>query len=172
MNSSPPPSPPHHGPGDAPQAAAPAHNGHDRHNDDLGFQLPAPARLSPGRVAGALAVGVAVLGGAFVLGYLPRHHARAELEGSTERTQNGPLRVQVVTPKARPSDRPLSLPGSVQPLEQTVLYPRANGYIRKWNVDIGDRVKEGDVLAVIDTPEVDQQIAQARAQLLQASAAP
>ncbi|RYE82644.1 MAG: efflux RND transporter periplasmic adaptor subunit, partial [Myxococcales bacterium] len=93
-----------------------------------------------------------------------------QLQGSVDRANQGPLRVQVVAPKAKPGDRSLTLPGSVQALEQTVLYPRANGYLRKWNVDIGDRVAEGAVLAEIDTPEIDQQLAQARAQQLQASA--
>jgi len=62
------------------------------------------------------------------------------------------------------------LPGSVRALEETVIYPRSSGYVRKWHFDIGDKVKEGDLLAEIDTPEVDQQIAQARAQLSQAEA--
>ncbi len=59
------------------------------------------------------------------------------------------------------------LPGSVQPLQETTLYPRASGYVRKWKVDIGDRVKSGQILAEIDTPELDQQIKQARAQIEQ-----
>ncbi|GAC1351432.1 MAG: efflux RND transporter periplasmic adaptor subunit [Polyangiales bacterium] len=63
------------------------------------------------------------------------------------------------------------LPGSVQPLEETIVYSRASGYLRKWLVDIGDKVKPGEVLAEIDTPEVDQQLNQARAQLVQAQAA-
>jgi RND family efflux transporter MFP subunit len=62
------------------------------------------------------------------------------------------------------------LPGSVRALEETVLYPRASGYIRKWYFDIGEKVKEGELLAEIDNPEVEQQIAQARAQLSQAEA--
>jgi RND family efflux transporter MFP subunit len=80
------------------------------------------------------------------------------------------LRVQVVAPTVVSSDRALSLPGSVQALEETTLYPRANGYVRKWHVDLGDRVAEGDLLAEIDTPEIDQQLLQARAQLAQADA--
>ena len=50
-----------------------------------------------------------------------------------------------------------------------MLYPRASGYVRRWHVDIGDKVKEGQLLAEIDTPELDQQLAQARAQLAQAA---
>ncbi len=70
-----------------------------------------------------------------------------------------------MTPKAGSSDRAIALPGSVQPLEETVIYARASGYVRKWYVDIGDKVKEGQLLAEIDTPELDQELDQARAQL-------
>src|SRR5262249_37126981 len=69
------------------------------------------------------------------------------------------------------SDRALVLPGNVEPLEETTIYPRAAGYIRRWLVDIGDDMKEGQLLAEIETPEVDQELAQARAQLAQAEAA-
>src|SRR5262249_30534548 len=77
-------------------------------------------------------------------------------------------RVEAISAKSASSDRAISLPGSVQPLQETVIYPRTSGYVRAWNVDLGDKVKEGQLLAVIDAPEVDQQIAQARAQLAQA----
>jgi RND family efflux transporter MFP subunit len=78
--------------------------------------------------------------------------------------------VQVLTPKVKSSDRSLALPGSVQPLEETVVYPRSSGYVSKWLVDIGDKVEAGTLLAEIDTPEIDQQLDQARAQLVQAQA--
>jgi RND family efflux transporter MFP subunit len=58
----------------------------------------------------------------------------------------------------------------VQPLEETTVYARASGYVRKWHADIGDKVKEGQLLAELDTPELDQELDQARAQLLQAQA--
>ena len=50
------------------------------------------------------------------------------------------------------------------------MYPRASGYVHKWHVDLGDKVQEGDLLAEIDTPDLDQQLTQARAQLAQAEA--
>src|SRR5208283_5339279 len=80
------------------------------------------------------------------------------------------MAVETVTPKAGSSDRALLLPGSVQPLEETTVYARASGYVRKWYADIGDKVKDGQVLAELDTPELDQELDQARAQLLQAQA--
>jgi RND family efflux transporter MFP subunit len=134
-------------------------------NDDLGFELPAPVKSSRTRVVAVLAV---VVAGAFVIGYTQHHKA----SGATPTTSDaaGSVRVEVVTAKTLSSDRALSLPGIVKPLEETKIYPRASGYVRKWLVDIGDKVKEGQLLAQIDTPELDAQIAQARAQLASAKA--
>lgn len=138
--------------------------------DDLGFALPEPRRLSPGRAVVIGGVALAVLGGAFLLAWLPKRAAQHELATSTKTAEVALLRVQVVRPKVTSSDRSLALPGSVQALEETVVYPRSNGYVRRWLVDIGDKVKEGAILADIDQPEIDQQLDQARAQLVQAQA--
>jgi RND family efflux transporter MFP subunit len=144
--------------------------GREGRADDLGFDLPPPAAPSRARVAAGLLALLALLGAAFAVGWLPRHRARGELVAETRSAGEGTLRVQVVKPALKSSDRAFALPGSVQALEETVLYPRANGYVRSWKADIGDRVAEGAVLAEIDVPEVDQQLAQARAQLAQAEA--
>jgi membrane fusion protein, multidrug efflux system len=138
--------------------------------DDLGFDLPPPARPSRARLAAALFAGLALLAAAFVMGWLPRHRAKAELVSESKAVGLGPLRVQIVRPSVRASDRELTLPGSVQALEETVIYSRSSGYVRSWKVDMGDTVAEGALLAEIDAPEVDQQLAQARAQLAQADA--
>jgi RND family efflux transporter MFP subunit len=139
--------------------------------DDLGFDLPEAARLSKTRAVVAVGLGIAVLGGAFAMGYAPRRRARAELAESARGAEASRLKVEVVSPKLGASNRALSLPGSVQPLMETTLSARANGYVRRWLVDIGDRVVDGQMLAELDTPELDQQIEQARAQLVQAQAA-
>jgi RND family efflux transporter MFP subunit len=135
-------------------------------NEELGFELPAPAKSSRTRV---LAVLVVVVGGAFVIGYTQHHRARGATPMSAE--SSGAVRVDVIKAKAIDSNLALELPGVVKPLEETKIFPRTSGYVRKWNVDIGDKVKEGQLLAEIDTPELDAQIAQARAQLAQAQAA-
>ncbi|WP_438027814.1 efflux RND transporter periplasmic adaptor subunit [Sorangium sp. So ce233] len=138
--------------------------------DDLGFQLPPPAVMTRTRGV-ALGVGVlVVLGAAFASSYLPRRSARAALEEGVRAGEGAAPRVAVIAAQPVSSDRALVLPGSVQPLEETVVYPRVSGYVRKWLVDIGDKVEEGQVLAEIDTPELDQELAQARAQLVQANA--
>jgi membrane fusion protein (multidrug efflux system) len=138
--------------------------------DDLGFDLPAPAVLTRSRALVIGATALVLLGAAFASVYVPGRAARASLEASTLSAERGDLRVEVVVPKAGASDRAIVLPGSVQPLEETTLYARASGFTRRWLVDIGDKVTEGQLLAEIETPELDQEQAQARAQLAQAAA--
>lgn len=76
--------------------------------------------------------------------------------------------VRVAKPQQAPTEVTLTVPGSVRPRERVVLYARTNGFLSKWLVDMGDRVKEGQVLARIDTPEVSANMAQAKARLTQA----
>jgi RND family efflux transporter MFP subunit len=78
--------------------------------------------------------------------------------------------VAVVTPTAKTSDRTLTLPGTLQAWYAAQIFSRAPGYLRIWYDDIGARVKAGQVLAIIDTPELDAQIVQARADLASAQA--
>ncbi|MDI1483835.1 efflux RND transporter periplasmic adaptor subunit [Polyangium sp. y55x31] len=139
--------------------------------DDLGFDLPQPAALSRTQVFAACTALVLVLGGVFAVTYLPRRSARAALEAGVKAAETTAPRVEVVAPKVTSSDRSLVLPGSIRPLEETVVYPRVSGYVRKWNVDIGDKVEEGQVLAEIDTPELDRELMQASAEVTQAKAA-
>jgi RND family efflux transporter MFP subunit len=133
--------------------------------EDLGFELPEPARSSRVTVVTVL---VLLVGGAFAFGYLQRKKTHG-LPAVTYGT-NGPTRVEVMKPAVLSSDQALSLPGTVRPLEEAKIYSRSSGYVRRWLVDIGDKVKEGQLLAEIDTPELDAQLAQARAQLLSARA--
>ena len=79
--------------------------------------------------------------------------------------------VAVVSPSAGKSEAPLSLPAELRALNDSAIYARANGYVKRWLVDIGTVVKEGQVLAEIDTPEVSQQLLQSRAELVRAEAA-
>ncbi|HWZ87489.1 MAG TPA: efflux RND transporter periplasmic adaptor subunit, partial [Polyangiaceae bacterium] len=138
--------------------------------DDLGFDLPEPATVSKSRIVTLGVIAIGVLGAAFLFGYLPKHHAQTALVESSKAESEDSLRVEVVTPKTLTSDHAIVLTGSIRALEETVIYPRADGYIKAWLVDIGDKVKEGQTLAVIETPELDQQLDQARAQLAQAQA--
>ena len=73
------------------------------------------------------------------------------------------LEVNVVNAQRDRKPKELILPGTFQAFQETTIYPRANGYVKSWKADIGDNVKEGQLLAEIETPEVDQQLAQAKA---------
>jgi RND family efflux transporter MFP subunit len=78
--------------------------------------------------------------------------------------------VSVIAPKVTPGGEEIALPGNVQAFIDTPVWARASGYLKAWYVDIGGRVKQGQLLAEIETPEVDQQLLQARAQLQTADA--
>ena len=71
--------------------------------------------------------------------------------------------VSTVLPTRGEGDNALVLPGSVQAYNSAAIYARTNGYVRRWLADIGDHVREGQALAILDAPEVDQQLAQAQA---------
>lgn len=133
--------------------------------DDLGFELPPAAKSSRAFV---VVMVVLLAGGLFAFGYFRRNNAHRGVPITA--TETGAIRVEVIAPKELTSDRALALPGVVRPLEEAKLYSRSQGFVRKWLVDIGDKVKEGQLLAEIDTPELDAQLAQARAQLASARA--
>ena len=78
--------------------------------------------------------------------------------------------VSVVSPKQTAPAEEIILPGNVEPYISSPIYSRTNGYLKKWYVDIGARVKQGQLLAVIDTPEVDQQLQQSLSNLNTAKA--
>ncbi|HWT96401.1 MAG TPA: efflux RND transporter periplasmic adaptor subunit [Terriglobales bacterium] len=111
---------------------------------------------------------VVVVGGLVTSGLLSRRDARAALETATE-TAAVPTVVSI-HPKAAAAFEEVVLPGQVVGLSETPVYARTNGYIRSWSADIGTHVKAGDVLAVIDSPEVDQQLNQAEGDLAEAKA--
>ena len=79
--------------------------------------------------------------------------------------------VHVVQPRPGPSQGHLSLPGTVSAFATGTLFARASGYITAWHKDIGARVRKGDVLAEISAPDLDQQLAEAKAQIVQLQAA-
>lgn len=143
---------------------------HPEAHDELEFELPIAKKVSGGRITVIVGGVVVLLVLAFVVGFLPRFTKKHELtEGAAEAERATP-RVAIVQAKMLTSDRALELPAVVQALEETTLYPRSAGYVRRWLVDIGDHVKEGQLLAEIDTPEIDAQLEQARADLAQAEA--
>lgn len=117
-----------------------------------------PAR--PWWIALLAVVTVAAL---FLSGILPRVKARATL--SRETKELAIPTVLVVQPKRSAPAQELVLPANVQAYVDAPIYARTNGYLKRWYVDIGAHVKQGQLLAEIDTPEVDPQLRQAKADL-------
>jgi RND family efflux transporter MFP subunit len=95
---------------------------------------------------------------------------KAEKSLRAETTQVALTSVSVALPKPATPAAEIILPGNVQPYITSPIYSRTNGYLKKWYFDIGAQVKKGQLLAVIETPEVDQQLQQARSNLLTAQA--
>jgi len=89
---------------------------------------------------------------------------RAHGEQQQFAKETNQLAVNVIDAQRDLKPKELILPGTFQAIKQTTIYPRSNGYVESWKVDIGDNVQAGQLLAEIATPEVDQQLAQARAQ--------
>nr|MBP8021730.1 biotin/lipoyl-binding protein [Limnohabitans sp.] len=73
--------------------------------------------------------------------------------------------VNIITPAVSPASPSMDLPGRIEAYSKAPLYARISGYLKTWKADIGTSVKAGQLLAEIDTPDVDQQILQAKAEL-------
>jgi membrane fusion protein, multidrug efflux system len=106
----------------------------------------------------------------FLVGFVPRWHARRALAAATASAAGSAPQVAVVHPRMESGRQTFSLPGNIQALETTAVYARATGYVRRWLVDIGDHVTEGQLLAELDTPDLDQQLENARKLLNQTRA--
>ena len=121
------------------------------------------AKGSKGKhLAAGIVVSLAVVG-ALTSGILPRLTARTTLRKDT--AQMALPTVAVVRPERTAEAEEVVLPANVQAYISAPIYARTNGYLKKWYADIGAHVKEGQLLAEIETPEVDQQLQQARADL-------
>ncbi|HEX3972878.1 MAG TPA: efflux RND transporter periplasmic adaptor subunit [Stellaceae bacterium] len=111
---------------------------------------------------------LAVLLIAIFFGIHGRVRAEADLAQATENAAT-PI-VNVTHPEGNAPNQEIALPGNVQAFSDTPIYARTSGYLKHWYFDIGAHVKQGDLLAEIDTPEVDDQLQQARADLATAQA--
>jgi RND family efflux transporter MFP subunit len=107
----------------------------------------------------------AVLG---VLGVLHRVHANTELEHYTSATAAPPVALEL--PVMQQTAQEIVIPGNMQAFTEAPIYARTTGYVKAWYHDIGSHVRKGDLLAVIETPELDQQLSQANADLATAEA--
>jgi len=142
------------------------HQGNGAHDEDAQDRKVKPRKpLHPplrniavwGPIAAVTFVAILV-----ILGAWHRVSQRREEKDFVQRTTQ--LQVNVATAQRDAKPKELVLPGTFDAFNQTTIFPRSNGYVKSWKVDIGDNVKAGQLLAEIEEPEVDQQLAQARAQ--------
>jgi RND family efflux transporter MFP subunit len=106
----------------------------------------------------------------FALGYMPKVQRSRELNTAANEAGSARPRVTAVQVRQPAASSELVLPGNTQAIDEVPIHARAEGYLRRRLVDIGDRVKAGQLLAEIETPELDQQISQAQAAAEQARA--
>jgi len=114
-------------------------------------------------IVAVIALGIGIYGGI-------RERAAAEVTLSHVTNMSAVPFVAVIQPQSGAPEEQLVLPGSTQPFTDTPIYARTSGYLRRWYFDIGARVRRGDLLAEIDTPEVGEQLLKARADLATAEA--
>ena len=124
--------------------------------------------LSTGRAVLLVLIGLVLAVVLAVLGIVPRLRAQQRLQNQT--SANAPPDVIVAKPTVGKPEDTLLLPGALQAYKDSPIYARSSGYLSHWYADIGAHVKEGQLLAVIESPEVDQQLAQAKANLATAQA--
>jgi RND family efflux transporter MFP subunit len=126
---------------------------------------------SPKRFATLLVILVILLAAAIAAGLMRRSTHDKALAVSSDEAANRAPTVNVARVHAAPATTVLELPGDTLPLAETAIHARVDGYLKRRLVDIGDRVKKDQLLAEIESPELDQQIAQARATLQQSRSA-
>jgi len=108
---------------------------------------------------------------AFISGYMPLQKRRNLIEGEAREQQRALTRVEVMEVGRSAAKSVIELPGSIQAITEAPILARADGYLQRRMVDIGDRVRTGQPVAEIDAPEMDEQVRQAQASLQQAKAA-
>lgn len=134
---------------------------------ERGSHEPPHVNLSPRKVLWLgliLLVAFAII---FVIGYLPRLRNSRTTKAESQREQTAEPVVDVMAARRSTSQSDLQLPGTTSALVEAPIYARASGYISKRYVDIGDRVRAGQLMALIDAPDLDQQVDQARSSLQQ-----
>src|SRR4051794_23301876 len=138
---------------------------HGLDGDEGGEHLKRRQVVRRAKIATAVVLVLLALGAARTV--VSRISSTRSLEaGTTERAQQY---VKTTLPKAADAGQTLSLPGTLQGFVQAPISARASGYLRRWYKDIGSRVEKGELLAEIETPEIDQQLSQALAARQQAA---
>jgi RND family efflux transporter MFP subunit len=141
----------------------------DHGSDPAGGPAPTgpDAHQRPGKTGPLMMLGLAVVAGGLGLGVYSGFRARSTADATLKRTTADAAVsvVNVISPTSTASTQEIRLPGTTQAFTDAPIFARTNGYVKRWYFDIGAHVKEGQLLAEIETPEVDQQLEQARADL-------
>ncbi|HMD83311.1 MAG TPA: efflux RND transporter periplasmic adaptor subunit [Terriglobia bacterium] len=141
---------------------------HDGQGESSGVPGLTPRSSGVGKVIFGLAVLLIVAGTVVYRGVTTRVRAAADVKADTQ--DLAVPAVSLAQPKRGAPQEEIVLPGNIQAFIDAPIYARTSGYLKSWKVDIGGRVKSGQLLAEIDTPELDQQLQQARADLATAKA--
>jgi len=128
------------------------------------------AKATGRRIRFAAATLAIVLAGAFILVHQVKGRQESMLAAATAANAEAPPPVEVMKVDLAPPTEELTLPGEIRGWYSSTIYARVSGYVAKWIVDIGDRVKKDQVLATIDTPELDAQLDAGQAQLVASEA--
>jgi len=134
---------------------------HETAGSSVSMAMPSTPSAKRIRIAGTITALVVI--GALALGFLPRWHQRET--AMADMNQLAIPTVSVVSPTLGKSENGLVLPAEIKPWREASIYARANGYLNDWVADIGAHVTNGQLLAEIETPDLDQQLEQAKAQL-------
>lgn len=131
---------------------------------------PRPFRPGKRRLVLTTAVALIAISTLVVVGVVPRLRAATELKDDRARAANEPAKVTIAKAGRQLPGSKVELPGTMQAVQEAVVYARTSGYVRKYDVDIGDVVKAGQILATLDTPDIDQELRGAEASTHQAAA--
>ncbi len=123
----------------------------------------APTGVSRSSLVTLVVVLLVVAVAAAIFGIVRRVHANTELVKTTDANAAPPVSLE--QPVFEKDAREIVLPGNIQAFTLAPIYARTTGYVKSWSHDIGSHVRKGDLLAVIETPELDQQLDQAKADL-------
>jgi RND family efflux transporter MFP subunit len=137
-------------------------------HDQIDLDVP-PAK--PIWVITAAVIGIVLLLSLLFIGLIPRQRDANALDASALAAMNAPVPVNVILPRRAQEVMKISMPANLRPWQEVSIFSRTTGYLKKFYVDISEHVTAGQLMAEIDTPEVDQQLKQAQAALLQTQAA-
>jgi RND family efflux transporter MFP subunit len=127
------------------------------------------AQRKPGRgIKPALIAGACLLTLLLVAGLVPRLRRQSELSAQVREQEQAMPSVTVITPRLSEATSELVLPATTQAIQETIIAARTSGYVRRWLAGMGQRVKQGQLLAELDVPETDQEVREARQQTSEA----